>query len=186
MAGAGSPRRRPLPGGGFPCVQALRTPWTLEPPGSRQVMFQFPPVCAGERGRGWGVCPFALSRRMPPSPRVPSRRKPGCRGPSACVRDAPSEGTWSQQAPWPSATAQGEGGAQGVVPPLARVFHRRRRQFFLSSSRLCAFQSIPATCLPATARLRRLLRILASATLVASPVPFGAGSEERQLPAPPS
>ena len=167
MAGAGFPRWRPLLGGSFPCVQALRTLWTLEPPGSLQVMFRFPPVCTRERAvRGVGclsLCSFPTDAAFP-SGLLAGAVLPQ---PSACVRDAPSEGARNQQAAWPSATAQGEGGAQGAAVPLARVFHQHR-QFLLRSGRLCVFQSIPATCLPATARPRRLLGILTSATLVAS------------------
>ena len=101
---------------------------------------------------GWVFCPFALSRLMSPSPSVSSRRRPGRRGPSACVRDAPSEGTRCQRAAWPAATASGA--RRGAAPPgsqLARVF-RSHRQFLLRSARLRGVSE--PSCLPPVPRHR--------------------------------
>lgn len=134
LAGPGPLRRRPVRGRGlFPCL-GYAHPVDLGTAGvSGYVSVS---ACVLPRGRGWGVCPLALSRLMLPSPRVASWRRPGGHGPSACVRDALSEGTRCQPAAWLTATASR--GAQGAAPPgseLTRVFCHHR-QFLLQSGRL--------------------------------------------------
>lgn len=115
-------------GRGLLCAPALRTPWTLEPPGSLWVTPRFRPR---ERARmGAGACAPSLSST---AAALCTCFLPG-RGRRACVRDARSEGTRCQRAAWPSATSSG-GRAAGAAPPgsqLARVF-RSHGQFPLTS-----------------------------------------------------
>lgn len=196
----GPPRpRRPLWGWGLPllpgCALAVDLGTAGLSPGYVSVS-----ACVCARGRGWGVCPFALSRLMPHSPRV-SSRPPGRRGLSACVRDAPSEGTRCQRAAWPAATASG--GAQGGGP--ARLAARTcvpqpppvPAQMGPAPRRSRAFQPPVSPSPPARggswgrsapAHLRVRLHQPPGHPSVRRfgdpPVPFRAPAEERELPAP--